>query len=207
MAVLPLVYTNSGAAAVFMVACLVWLVPEMIGMAPQMAKVSRKTVIVQDRGSMIILIGLQWAGLALNFGLAWLWPAAAIVLGGPPGQPAALFVVGVAFIILGVALRWYAIHTLGSFFTRDVAVSRDQQVVQSGPYRLIRHPAYSGTFLTMLGVGLAIANWASLGALLLCVFAGHFYRVLIEEKALIQTIGQPYVEYMRRTRRFIPLLF
>jgi protein-S-isoprenylcysteine O-methyltransferase Ste14 len=41
----------------------------------------------------------------------------------------------------------------------------------------------------------------------LCVFIGHFYRVKIEEKALIRTIGQPYIDYMRRTRRFIPLLF
>lgn len=200
---LPLVYTNPGAAAVFITACLFWLVPEMIGMAPQMAKVSRKTVIVQDRGSMAILIGLQWTGLALNFGLAWLWPAAAIAR----SLRLALFVCGVVFIVLGVTLRWYAIRTLGRFFTRDVAVSPDQPVVQNGPYRLIRHPAYSGTFLTMLGVGLAMANWASLVALLVCVFAGHFYRVRIEEKALIRSIGQPYVDYMRRTRRFIPLLF
>jgi protein-S-isoprenylcysteine O-methyltransferase Ste14 len=143
----------------------------------------------------------------LNFGLAWLWPAAAIARGEPGWPRTALFVSGVVFIILGVALRWYAIRTLGRFFTRDVAVAESQQVVQSGPYRLIRHPAYSGTFLTMLGVGLAMTNWASLVALLVCVFAGHLYRVRIEEKALIRTIGQPYIEYMRRTRRFIPLLF
>jgi len=178
------------------------MVPEMIGTYPQMAKVSRKAVAVQDRGSMAILIGLQWVGLALNFALAWLFPAAAI-----PWQLMALFVTGVIFILLGVALRWYAIWTLGSFFTRDVAVSVDQQVVHHGPYRFIRHPAYSGTFLTMLGVGLATANWASLISLLICVFIGHFYRVSIEEKALIHTIGQPYIEYMRHTRRFIPLVF
>ena len=199
---LPLIYTNPGATGIFIAACLVWMVPEMIGTYPQMAKVSRKAVAVQDRGSMVILIGLQWVGLALNFALAWLFPAAAI-----PWQPMALFVTGVIFILLGVALRWYAIWTLGSFFTRDVAVSVDQQVVQHGPYRFIRHPAYSGTFLTMLGVGLATANWASLISLLICVFIGHFYRVSIEEKALIHTIGKPYIEYMRHTRRFIPLVF
>jgi len=79
--------------------------------------------------------------------------------------------------------------------------------VQTGPYRYIRHPAYSGTFLTMLGVGLAMTNWASLMALLLCVFSGHLYRVHVEEKALIRAIGQPYIEYMRHTRRFIPWVF
>ena len=199
---LPLVYTNPTAAGVFCAACLAWLVPEMFGMFPQMAKASRKGVVVQDRGSLILLLGLQWVGLALNFMLAWLLPATAF-----PGPRTALFVLGVAFIPLGAALRGYAIWTLGSYFTRDVAVSLDQPVVQRGPYRLIRHPAYSGTFLTMLGVGLALTNWAGLGCLLSCVFLGHFYRVSVEEKALVRTLGQPYVDYMRRTKRFIPLLF
>jgi protein-S-isoprenylcysteine O-methyltransferase Ste14 len=191
-----------GAAGIFLAACLIWNVPEMIGALRQTAKASRKEASVQDRGSMGILIGLQWVGLALNFLLAGLFPAAAI-----PWYRTALFSIGVILILLGVALRWYAIWTLGRYFTRDVAVSADQQVVQSGPYRSIRHPAYSGTFLTMLGVGLAMTNWASLVTLLICVLVGHMYRVSVEEKALIQTIGQPYVEYMHRTRLFIPLVF
>jgi protein-S-isoprenylcysteine O-methyltransferase Ste14 len=199
---LPLIYTNAGAAVIFLAACLIWNVPEGIGALKQLARVSRKDASVLDRGSLGILIGLQWMGLALNFLLAWLLPAAAI-----PWQRTALFLLGVTLIPLGVALRWYAIWTLGRYFTRDVAVSTDQHVVQNGPYRTIRHPAYSGTFLTMLGVGLAVTNWASLLALLICVLLGHLYRVHIEEQALIQAIGQPYIAYMRRTRRFIPLVF
>ncbi len=199
---LPLIYTDAKAAAIFLAACLVWNVPEVIGALQQMAKVSRKEASVQDRGSMGILIGLQWIGLALNFLLAGLFRAAAI-----PWHRTELFSVGVTLILLGVALRWYAIWSLGRYFTRDVAVSADQKVVQNGPYRTIRHPAYSGTFLTMLGVGLAVTNWASLLALLLCVLCGHLYRVRVEEKALTQTIGQPYVAYMQRTRRFIPFVF
>jgi protein-S-isoprenylcysteine O-methyltransferase Ste14 len=199
---LPLIYTNTAAASIFMVACLIWLIPEMIGMFQQKAKVSRQAVLVQDRGSLVLLIGMQWAGLALNFFFAWLFPAAAILW-----QRKALFVLGVIFILLGVALRWYAIGQLRGYFTRDVAVSADQPVVQHGPYRWIRHPAYSGTFLTMLGVGLATTNIASLISLLLGVFLGHSYRVMIEERALAQTIGQPYIEYMRHTKRFIPRVF
>ena len=199
---LPLIYTNAVAAGIFLAGCLTWNVPEMIGMIKQTAKVSRKEASVQDRGSMGILIGLQWVGLALNFLLAWLFQAAAI-----SWHRTALFATGVTLILLGVALRWYAIWTLRDYFTRDVAVSSDQKVVQNGPYRYIRHPAYSGTFLTMLGVGLAMTNWASLVALLIFVLIGHMYRVSVEEKALSRIIGQPYVEYMHRTKRFIPLLF
>ena len=199
---LPLIYTNPGAAAIFLAACLVWNVPEIIGAFKQTAKVSRKEASIKDHGSMGILIGLQWFGLALSFLLGVLFLPAAITW-----HRTTLFLLGVTLIPLGVALRWYAIWTLGGYFTRDVAVSTDQKVVQNGPYRTIRHPAYSGTFLTMIGVGLAMTNWASLIALLICVLPGHLYRVRVEEKALIQAIGQPYVEYMHRTRRFIPLVF
>lgn len=199
---LPLIYTSTAAAAIFLVACLVWIVPEMIGTSRQTAKVARKEASIQDRGSMAILISLQWSGIALNFALGALFPAAAM-----RQQRTTLFLLGVFLILLGVILRWYAIWMLGRYFTRDVAVSTDQQIVQNGPYRSIRHPAYSGTFLTMLGVGLAMTNWASLIVLLTFVLAGHLYRVHVEEKALIKTIGQPYIEYMHHTKRFIPMIF
>jgi len=199
---LPLPYTQPVAAGVFAIACLIWWIPEVIGTPWQMARVFRKTATVRDRNSFGILIGLQWLGLGLNFSLAGLLRGAAI-----PGPRTAIFYLGVILIVVGVILRWYAIRTLGRFFTRDVAVSADQAVVERGPYRLIRHPAYSGTFMTMLGIGLAMTNWASLICLLVCVFLGHFYRLQVEEQALVTALGQPYIEYMRRTKRFIPKLF
>ena len=199
---LPLIYTHPAAAGLFLATCLVWLVPEMAGMLRQMGKVSRREALSQDGGSLGILLGLQWAGLALNFLLAWLLPQAAILC-----QRTTLYFLGLTAILLGVALRWYAIRVLGGYFSSAVIVTNDQQVIQHGPYRLIRHPAYSGTFLTMLGVGLVMTNWASLIALLVCVFLGHIQRVSIEEKALIRTIGEPYIEYMRRTKRFIPWVY
>jgi protein-S-isoprenylcysteine O-methyltransferase Ste14 len=198
----PFVLTGRAETVVFIAACLIWAVPEMIGSVRQRARVSRKGASVQDRSSLAVVIGLQWIGLALCFFFARLFPAAAI-----SGQRTAVLLLGILIMLMGVALRWYAIRTLGRFFTRDVAVSADQPVVQDGPYRFIRHPAYSGTFLSMLGLGLAVTTWAGLVCLLACVFFGHLYRVNVEEKALVGAIGQPYVEYMRRTRRFIPLLF
>jgi protein-S-isoprenylcysteine O-methyltransferase Ste14 len=199
---LPLIYTNGTAAGVFAVACLIWMVPEWFGWRRQMSRVSRKGAAAEDRGSMAILVVLQWIGLALNFVLAWMWRAAAITW-----QPVAVFAVGIALIPIGVGLRWYSIRMLGEYFTRDVAVAADQRVVERGPYRYLRHPSYSGTFVTMLGVGLATGNWAGAICLLACVFAGHYYRVRVEEAALVRTLGQPYLQYMQRTKRFIPLVF
>jgi protein-S-isoprenylcysteine O-methyltransferase Ste14 len=190
------------AAVIFIVACAIWVLPEMVGMIGQRARVSRREALVRDRGSLVWLIGLQWVGLILGFLLALRLPEATI---GPAQN--IVFAVGIAAILLGVSLRWYAIFTLGSYFTRDIAVGSDQPVVRSGPYALVRHPAYSGTFLTMLGIGLALTNWAGLAILLAGVFVGHLPRVLLEEEALRDTIGQPYVDYMRETSRFIPRVF
>jgi len=197
----PLIVTHPIAAVLFTAACLIWLLPETLGASRQMARAARTTASVRDRGSMTLLIGLQWLGLGLDGLLAWGFP------GGAIGWQTGAFILGLVCMLLGVTLRQYAIWTLGHYFTRDVAVSSGQPVVQRGPYHLIRHPAYSGTFLTMLGVGLALGNWAGLFVLLTGVFLGHFYRVRIEEKALVEAIGQPYAEYMRHTRRFIPGLF
>jgi protein-S-isoprenylcysteine O-methyltransferase Ste14 len=171
-------------------------------MLRQRARVSRREAMVQDRGSILWLIGLQWVGLILAFALTFRFTEASI-----RWHQNVVFALGIGAIIMGVSLRWYAIWTLGSYFTRDIAVRSDQPVVRAGPYRRVRHPAYSGTFLTMLGIGLALTNWAGLAVLLAGVFLGHLPRVLLEEQALSDVIGQPYIDYMRQTSRFIPRVF
>ena len=88
---LPIIYTQPAAASLFLGICLIWLVPEMIGMRRQMARASGKADSIQDRGSLAVLLGLQWTGLALNFLLAWLVPTAAM-----RWQREALFLVGLA---------------------------------------------------------------------------------------------------------------
>jgi len=201
ISLLPIIYTNIVAAIIFWAAYLIWLIPEMVGGSRQNAKTLRKEASVQDRGSQATLLALLWVGIGLNFLFAGLLQGAAITW-----HRTAIFIIGVVLILSGVALRWYAIQVLGHYFTRDVAVSSDQQVIQSGPYRFIRHPAYSGTLLTMLGIGLATTNWASLIAIIICTLVGHLYRISVEEKALSRTIGQPYVEYMQHTRRLIPFV-
>jgi protein-S-isoprenylcysteine O-methyltransferase Ste14 len=90
---------------------------------------------------------------------------------------------------------------LGRFFTRDVATQTGQTVVQDGPYRFIRHPAYSGTLLTLLGIGLTLGNWLALLVVLIS------YRVRVEEQALVDALGEPYRVYMRGARRFIPFVW
>jgi protein-S-isoprenylcysteine O-methyltransferase Ste14 len=110
---------------------------------------------------------------------------------------------GLALGVAGVAFRWYAINTLGRFFTMRVTTSADQTVVDTGPNRLIRHPSYTGALMTVFGVLLCSTNWLS-SLCFLIAWPGFAYRIRTEERALISALGDPYREYMRRTKRLVP---
>ena len=95
--------------------------------------------------------------------------------------------------------------TLGKYFTMDVAARSTQPVVQAGPYRFVRHPSYTAILVMLLGVGMALAKWASSIIMLASGLIGLLYRVRVGERALGEAPGQPYVDYMRHTWRFIAL--
>lgn len=188
-----------GYAFVFWAACYLWIIHESIGAWTQRARGTTRT---HDRGSLFVLLTSLWGGVVLAGALAWLLPGATLTW-----HRSTLFFVGVTLMFAGVTVRRYAMWSLGRSFTRAVAVRPAQAVVQTGLYRYIRHPAYSGTLLTALGVGLALTNGASVGVALLSSVAGHLYRVRVEEQLLSARLGEPYRVYMRRTRRFIPFVF
>ena len=153
-----------------------------------------------DSGSKWWLIGSIWMSVAIGFWVAFLVPDTAITSGRT-----ALFITGLVLMLAGMALRWYSIRVLGTSFTLEVSTRPGQKVVQSGPYRLMRHPSYTGGLLTVMGVLVCCVNWASLAALILAV-AGYAYRIKVEERALATDLGSPYRDYMRRTKRLIPFL-
>ena len=95
---------------------------------------------------------------------------------------------------------------LGRFFTYDVAIHTGQTVVETGPYRFIRHPSYTGALLAVLGVGLAIGNWAGLVVLFGLMAVAYTYRIQVEETVLTEALGESYEEYKRRTKRLIPFV-
>jgi len=124
-----------------------------------------------------------------------------------PGNPVVWFALGLAVLLAGSALRRYCFRTLGRYFTGNVKVQADQPVIQEGLYRFVRHPSYTGGMLMYLGTGLALTNWLSTLIVVGMGIVTYSYRVRVEENALASSIGAPYVEYMRRTKRFVPFVF
>jgi protein-S-isoprenylcysteine O-methyltransferase Ste14 len=146
------------------------------------------------------VVSSVWASVAIGIGLAFVFPDAAIT-----GPRAVVFVAGFALMIAGMVLRWYSIRVLGISFTCDVVTRPGQTVVETGPYRWVRHPSYTGALVTVLGILLCCCNLVSLAALFVAV-AGFAMRIRIEERALANDLGAPYRDYMRRTKRLIPFV-
>jgi protein-S-isoprenylcysteine O-methyltransferase len=154
----------------------------------------------RDRRSLVLL----W--LVITFSI-WL---SLRVAHWAPGRlsPSSLWpCLGLLLFILGIALRWHAIAYLGRFFTVNVAIAQKHELIDSGPYRWIRHPSYTGALLAFVGFALSLGSWLSLLCLVIPIIAVFSWRIHVEERALCEALGDSYRHYMARTRRLIPFVY
>ncbi len=195
---IPIYVSHPLAAFSLAGAYLVWIVPEAIRSRSRRPGPQART---QDRLSGLALTLSIWVGVTLATFVAFRERDFAI-----PWHRTGLFVSGIILMLVGVAFRWYAIRVLGRYFSVLVAIQPGQTVVEAGPYRWLRHPSYSGAFLTLFGLGLVCGNWLSVLALMLVPGIGYGYRIAVEEKMLLAELGDPYRQYMKRTKRIIPFV-
>jgi protein-S-isoprenylcysteine O-methyltransferase Ste14 len=118
-----------------------------------------------------------------------------------------LSVVGLLVMWTGLAVRIWAIAVLGSSFRTTVEVDTSQRVVDSGPYRWVRHPSYTGIVLLMAGLGLVYGNAPALAILLVLPASVLIHRIFVEEAVLTEVIGRAYADYAARTKRLVPGLW
>jgi len=114
------------------------------------------------------------------------------------------FVLGLVLMATGTAVRAWAVVVLGRYFTVEVRVQPGQTVVDRGPYRWVRHPAYTGLIVFLVGVGLALTNWLSLIVLAVVPTAGLLVRIRSEERVLDAALGEDYRRYALGRRRLFP---
>ncbi len=117
------------------------------------------------------------------------------------------FYPGVFLMVIGLLVRQWAIFILGRFFTTTVSVQKNQKVVDYGPYRYIRHPAYSGLLIFGIGMVVALQSWGGILVMLVILGLAIGYRIHVEEKVLISKLGDDYIRYMKKTKRLIPFVF
>jgi protein-S-isoprenylcysteine O-methyltransferase Ste14 len=114
---------------------------------------------------------------------------------------------GIVLMLFGTTLRWIAIFTLKDYFTVNVTIFKDHQIVDHGLYKYLRHPSYLGLLVRYLGFGLAFGNWLSALCIFTPLFGAVLYRIHVEEIALNQALGGQYAEYSKTTRRLIPKIY
>ncbi len=114
---------------------------------------------------------------------------------------------GAPLVVAGTGLRVWAIRVLGSAFTGVVQTTAEQPLINAGPYRVLRHPSYTGVLVAFLGEALLLKS--ALGALLTLavMLPVYLYRIRHEETALRAHFGERYAAYQARTSALIPWLW
>ena len=115
--------------------------------------------------------------------------------------------IGIIFILAGIVVRLCAVLTLKKAFTLHVQTSAGQHLVTSGLYHVIRHPAYSGSVLSLFGVALALRNIVAVCLVLFGCLICYGMRIRVEEKALQAQFGKEYADYKRSTYKLLPYIF
>ncbi|EHJ52692.1 methyltransferase family protein [Streptococcus macacae] len=152
----------------------------------------------QDKGTryvIIISIVLSIAMLNNPFKITILLPEWGIYL-------------GIILMLCGIILRVYAINYLGKAFTLNVQTTDEQELVRSGPYALVRNPAYSGTIISILGLAFVTLNVFSILLVLIVLSIGYAIRIHTEEQALQEHFGNAYHIYCQKVKyRLFPYIW
>lgn len=184
---------------VWLVLCLVWVIAEI--------RLSRQTRPDQQniRTSERLTQRWLWLSILASLGLALVFKQLAwlpLPLPYLPRQLLALLLFG-----CGLSLRFWAVRHLGQFFTTHVTIQQRHQLITSGPYRAIRHPAYTGLLLALAAAGWSMGDFLALLCLTIPVFWGFRVRMNIEERMLRQEFGTAYREYCQTSWRLLPWLY
>jgi len=155
----------------------------------------------KDAKSLQVIMLAMWIAFLVGYPLAWV-PALQFT-----AHRVTIFVAGVVVLILGSLLRRHCWRMLGDSFTGDVRASADQVVVTRGAYSFLRHPSYTAGLLINAGIGLGLGSWGSATLLVLVTFAAYTYRMAVEERALLEAVGEPYERFMRTRKRMIPFVY
>lgn len=119
----------------------------------------------------------------------------------------ALSYAGLAFFAAGITLRYWGIIELGKQFTRDVQVRQDDQIVSSGPFRILRHPLYTGLFFIVLGFSFYLQSLLGLLLVFLLFLPFLLRRIRLEEEMLKQGFGSKYESWLKSRYRLLPFIY
>jgi protein-S-isoprenylcysteine O-methyltransferase Ste14 len=117
------------------------------------------------------------------------------------------FVIGSVLALIGLIIRLVSILTLEKQFTYTVAKVENHELIEKGLYKNIRHPGYLGQLIIFLGISTCLSNWLSILLMTAPVVFGYLNRIKVEEMFMIEQMGQKYIDYQKRTKKLIPMIY
>jgi protein-S-isoprenylcysteine O-methyltransferase Ste14 len=153
-----------------------------------------------DKGSLRLLYLLITIGYVLSFS------AGATTIGRIYSWNT-FFAIGSVLVVSGLIIRIQSIVTLKQYFTYSVAKVENHALIETGLYKNIRHPGYLGQILIFTGIAVSMSNWLSVLLMVIPIGIGYMYRIHVEEKFMMEQLGERYLKYKQRTNRIIPFIY
>jgi protein-S-isoprenylcysteine O-methyltransferase Ste14 len=117
------------------------------------------------------------------------------------------FAIGSFLVLTGLIIRVSSILKLRQHFTYTVTKLENHELIETGLYRIIRHPGYLGQLIIFLGISVCLSNWLSILLMIIPVLSGYLNRINVEEKFMIKHMGQQYIYYQTRTKKLMPWVY
>jgi protein-S-isoprenylcysteine O-methyltransferase Ste14 len=178
----------------------IWAVSEFV-----IYRKMRSTAVNADRKSYKVLYWIAIVSLVIGISVGNL--AKFGLLRGLYSPKVIYPILGICLMILGMVIRWTAIHQLRNFFTINVAIQKGHRLVTDGWYRILRHPAYLGGILTFIGCGISYGNLISGLVIPIPYILLILNRIEVEEAVLEREFGEEYSKMKKRTKKLIPFLY
>lgn len=153
-----------------------------------------------DKGSIWLLM------LSISLGY-WLSFIAASVKFGRIYHLNILFAIGSLLVLGGLIIRVISILKLRQQFTYTVTKIENHELIETGFYKLIRHPGYLGQLIIFLGTAVCLSNWLSILLMIIPVLTAYLNRINVEEKFMVKQMGRRYLDYQTRTKKLIPAVY
>lgn len=179
---------------VWMVLALVWVVSALR---------TKRTIRSQSSASQLLYTAILVVGVYLIFakqsGIPWLDRQFYSVT-------IPIVLTGLLAVLMGVAFSVWARLMLGDNWSNRVTVKENHTLVRRGPYRIVRHPIYSGILLGMLGSALQRGGIRCFAGVLICGFS-FWLKTQAEERFMVQSFGEEYLQYRRKVKALAPFIF
>lgn len=111
--------------------------------------------------------------------------------------------IGVLLALISIPFLWWIHRTLDRQYSACLQIKESHSLIKVGPYARVRHPMYTVLSMFSFGVSLLTANFVMIGLSILILIQFPFVARK-EERMLLETFGEEYSEYMKRTGRFFP---